>query len=108
MAKHMNRDLENLKKELLLVGSLVEGSTNKAILALTDRRPELADEVIELDHDIDDKEVHVEEECLKLLALHQPVAIDLRFLMVVVIPWFLGIAKPVQVHGLYPGLRNVQ
>ncbi len=83
MAIHLTRDLENLKKELLLVGSLVEDATNKAIIALTDRRPELAAEVIRSDRDVDDREVLVEEECLKLLALHQPVATDLRFVIAV-------------------------
>ena len=81
MAIHLIRDLENLKKELLLVGSMVEDATNKALHALTDRRPELAEEVIQGDRLIDDKEVEVEEDCLKLLALHQPVATDLRFVI---------------------------
>jgi phosphate transport system protein len=83
MAIHLLRDLEKLKKELLLVGSLVEDATNKALLSLIDGRVELADEVIEGDREIDDREVLVEEECLKLLALHQPVAADLRFVIAV-------------------------
>ena len=83
MPIHLLRDLERLKKELLLVGSLVEEATNKALLSLTDRRIELANEVIEGDREIDDREVQVEEECLKLLALHQPVATDLRFVIAV-------------------------
>lgn len=83
MAIHLVRDLEKLKKELLLVGSMVEDATNKAIVALIDRRPELAEEVIEGDRDVDEKEVQVEEECLKVLALHQPVAADLRFVVTV-------------------------
>jgi phosphate transport system protein len=81
MAIHMHRDLEKLKKEILLLGSMAEDATTKAILALTDRRPELAGEVIEGDAEIDRKEVQVEEECLKILALHQPVANDLRFVV---------------------------
>lgn len=81
MAIHLVRDLEKLKKELLLVGSMVEDATNKAIVALIDRRQELAREVIDGDRDVDEREVLVEEECLKVLALHQPVATDLRFVV---------------------------
>ena len=81
MAKHLFRDLENLKKELLLVGSMVEDAVHKAVLSLLDRRPNLAREVVQGDRDIDAKEVQVDEDCHKLLALHQPVANDLRFVL---------------------------
>ena len=81
MAKHLLRDLENLKKELLLVGSMVEDAVHKAVLSLIDRRADLAREVIEGDKEIDEKEVQVDEECHKVLALHQPVAQDLRFVL---------------------------
>ena len=81
MAIHLFRDLENLKKELLLVGALAEEATKKAILTIVDRRRDLSDEVIKGDVEIDQREVRLEEECLKVLALHQPVAYDLRFVM---------------------------
>lgn len=81
MAKHLLRDLENLKKELLLLGAMVEDAVRRAVLALIDRRPNLAREVIEGDREIDDKEIQVDEECHKILALHQPVANDLRFVL---------------------------
>jgi phosphate transport system protein len=81
MSKHLQRDLDRLKKQLLEVGSLVEEGTNKAILALTELRKDLAEEVIALDTEIDSREVEIEEECLKILALHQPVARDLRFVI---------------------------
>jgi phosphate transport system protein len=81
MAKHLLRDLENLKKELLLLGSMVEDAVHKAVLSLIDRRADLAQEVIEGDREIDQKEVQVDEECHKVLALHQPVAHDLRFVL---------------------------
>jgi phosphate transport system protein len=77
------RDLENLKKRLLDVGHLVEQAIRKSTLALLDRRTDLAQEAIDGDEQIDMAEVHVEEECLKILALHQPVATDLRFLIAV-------------------------
>jgi phosphate transport system protein len=83
MPKHLRRDLDNLKKEILATGALVEEATDKAIASLVDRRPELALEVIEADRLIDEKEVATEVECLKVLALHQPVARDLRFIIAV-------------------------
>ncbi|MFM8980593.1 MAG: phosphate signaling complex protein PhoU [Planctomycetia bacterium] len=83
MAIHLLRDLDHLKKQVLVVGSLVEEATDKAISALVDRRPALAEEVLRGDDRIDRKEVEVEEECLKILALHQPVAADLRFIITV-------------------------
>jgi len=81
MSKHLQRDLERLKKQLLEEESLVEEAVNKAIAALTERRPALCDEVIAADDVIDQREVAIEEECLKILALHQPVAADLRFVI---------------------------
>jgi phosphate transport system protein len=81
MTVHLQRDLDHLRKEILTMGSLVEEAINKAINALVQRLPDVAREVIDADNRIDEKEVEVEEECLKLLALHQPVAIDLRFII---------------------------
>ena len=78
MTKHLRRDLEHLERELLELGALVEHAIKSAIIAVIDRRPELADQVIAGDDAIDAKEVEVEEECLKVLALHQPCAGDLR------------------------------
>jgi phosphate transport system protein len=83
MTKHLLRDLENLKKQVLLLGSLVEGAILKATTALLERRPELAIEVLHGDDAIDAREVAIEEECLKILALHQPVAADLRYIVTV-------------------------
>jgi phosphate transport system protein len=81
--KHLHHDLELLEKRILMIGSLVEQATNKAILALVARRPQLAEEVIREDDEIDSQEVECENECLKMLALHQPVAGDLRFIITV-------------------------
>jgi phosphate transport system protein len=83
MTAHLKRDLENLKKEILTMGSMVETAVNKAISALINRRLELAEEVLKGDNDIDNKELEVEDQCLKILALHQPVAADLRFTVAV-------------------------
>jgi phosphate transport system protein len=83
MSLHLQRDLEALKKEVLQLGNLVESAINTAIHALNNREVALADKVMQLEVEINDKEVYVEEECLKILALHQPVAVDLRFIVVV-------------------------
>ncbi|MBK8098727.1 MAG: phosphate signaling complex protein PhoU [Planctomycetes bacterium] len=83
MTKHLLRDLEHLKQQLLLLGSMVEGAILKATTALLDRRPELSSAVMHGDDAIDAREVQIEEECLKILALHQPVAIDLRYIVAV-------------------------
>ncbi|HKI34111.1 MAG TPA: phosphate signaling complex protein PhoU [Gemmataceae bacterium] len=78
MSKHLERDLDNLQKDLLALAASVEEAIHKAIRALQERDVPLANEVIDGDSDIDEEENHVEEECLKVLALHQPVAVDLR------------------------------
>ncbi len=83
MARHLLRDLEALKKDLLTIGSLVEDATNKAILALVDRRVDLAEAVLRSDREVDEREVRLEDACLKVLALHQPVAADLCFVVIV-------------------------
>ena len=79
MTKHLQADLQNLERNLLALGARVEDAVRRAISALSTQRADLANEVIEGDSEIDDAEVALEEECLKVLALHQPVAGDLRF-----------------------------
>jgi phosphate transport system protein len=78
MAKHLQRDLDSLQRDLLALAGLVEAAIHKAIRALQERNTRLAQDVIGGDPQIDSEENHIEEECLKILALHQPVAIDLR------------------------------
>lgn len=78
MSKHLQRDIDALNNELLKISSMVEAMIDKATQALAERRYDLADEVVNSDEYVDRHEVHVEEECLKMLALHQPVAVDLR------------------------------
>ena len=75
--------MDKLKKKILSTGALVEESINKASAALEQRRADLAREVIDGDSEIDQLEVEVEEDCLKILALHQPVAIDLRLIITI-------------------------
>lgn len=78
MAKHLQRDLDNLQRDLLALAGLVEGAVFKSIQSLQERNVNLAREVIAGDTQIDCEENHIDEECLKILALHQPVAVDLR------------------------------
>jgi phosphate transport system protein len=78
MSVHLLRDLESLKREILALGAMVQEAVDSAALALVERRPELAEEVIAGDERIDQKDLEIEELGLKILALHQPVAADLR------------------------------
>jgi phosphate transport system protein len=78
MSKHLQRDLDNLQRDILGLATLVEAAVHKSIRALRERSVALAREVIAGDAEIDREENLVEEECLKILALHQPVASDLR------------------------------
>jgi phosphate transport system protein len=80
---HLHRDMDQLKRELLATGGMVEQAIRRATQALHDRRGDIADEIIAGDAEIDRREVDVEEMALKILALHQPVAVDLRFIAVV-------------------------
>jgi len=83
MAKQLPRQIDALKQKILFVGTLVEEAIAKAISALINRDGNLANTVIEADAEIDRMDVDVEEECLKILALYQPVAADLRFVVAV-------------------------
>jgi phosphate transport system protein len=78
MSKHLERDLEALENEILDQSSRVEEMIAKACQALVERRPDTANEVIANELEINVREVEIEEDCLKILALHQPVAVDLR------------------------------
>jgi phosphate transport system protein len=78
MSRHLERDLENMQREILALASSVEEAIHKAIRALQTRDVLLAKQVIDGDSQIDEEENQIEEECLKMLALHQPVAVDLR------------------------------
>jgi phosphate transport system protein len=81
MSQHLHHAIGRLKKMILMVGTLVEESLRDSIRAFLERDATLAKSIIEEDASIDRMEVEVEEECLKILALHQPVAVDLRFIV---------------------------
>ena len=80
MERHFEQELESLREQLLVMGGRAETATRKAIRALERREPELADEVIGEDRIIDRLEIDIEERCVRLLALQQPMARDLRFI----------------------------
>jgi phosphate transport system protein len=80
MAKQIEEDLTDLTKRILHIGGLVETAVDRALTALLDRDAGAAREVIDGDTAVDDLELEVEERCLDLLALQQPVARDLRFI----------------------------
>ena len=77
----LHKEIERLKKELLALGAIVEELLRKAVRALQARDAKLAREVMEADERVDNREVELEEDGLKIIALHQPVAIDLRFIV---------------------------
>ena len=81
MSQHFQREIERLKKKLLTVSAVVEESIARSITAVMQHDADLAQLVAAGDVEIDHMEVDVEEDCLKILALHQPVAIDLRFVV---------------------------
>ena len=81
MSSHLRLEIEKLKKRLLAISALVEESVQQAVQAVQERDETRAQSVIAGDTQIDLREVDLEEECLKVLALHQPVASDLRFII---------------------------
>jgi phosphate transport system protein len=84
MARHLQREIERLKKKILALGAIVEDNLRQAFAAIESRDADAARQVILADLIIDENEVEVEEECLKLLALYQPVAVDLRYIVAVI------------------------
>lgn len=84
MTRHFQRELDQLKKRILALGAMAEERVHMAVKAMENRNSELAEKIIQTDYEIDEAEMDIEEECLKILALHQPVAVDLRFLSAVI------------------------
>jgi len=80
MERHFEQELKALKENLLLMGGRAEGIVRKSIESLRRRDPILAQKVFEDDRAIDRLEIDIEESCLRLLALQQPLAGDLRFI----------------------------
>ena len=83
MPVHLQKEIDKLKKQIVLLAGSVEKRVADAVKSIDQRDAELAQRIKDTDQDIDQTEVEVEEECLKILALYQPVAMDLRFIVAV-------------------------
>ncbi len=84
MSIHFQKELTKLKKSILTLGAMVEDRVRMAAKSLEERDADQDEKVIKLDYEIDEMEVEIEEECLKVMALYQPVAVDLRFLVAMI------------------------
>lgn len=80
MERHLDQELEKLNNDLLKMATMVEEAIHNSIEALKNRDKELAQKVIGDDEEVDEMEIRIEEEIIDLLALFQPMAIDLRFI----------------------------
>jgi phosphate transport system protein len=78
MSKLFEQEMLNIERQLMLLFGVVEKMIDDAVRSLSEQRSDLADEVIRSDQGVDQTEVAIEEDCLKVLALHQPVAVNLR------------------------------
>ena len=83
MTNLLHKELGQLEQQLLTLTAVVEESVQLAIKALEECNYELAKKVVDNDAQVNRMEVELEEECLKVLALHQPVANDLRMIVVI-------------------------
>jgi len=83
MKRHSQKEIEQLKNQIIELGGFVEKHVECAVAAVIERDPAKAEKVIEGDRRIDSREVQIESECLKILALYQPVAMDLRLVVAV-------------------------
>jgi phosphate transport system protein len=78
--KKYEEDLKKLREDILTMGGLVEDQIQKAVNSLVERDSELAESVIERDREVNQFDVDIDDLCIRLLALHQPAARDLRFI----------------------------
>jgi len=80
MHRHFDDELQSLKEQILRMGGLAEEQVQGALRALVERDSDLARKIIENDRQVNTLDVAVDEDCLRLLALQQPTARDLRFI----------------------------
>ena len=80
MDTHFQKELEKLKENLLKMAALVEDAISDSVQSLVKRDSSLGQKTMELEDRINAMDLDIEETCLKLLALRQPMAIDLRFI----------------------------
>jgi phosphate transport system protein len=81
MDRHFDEELQNVKRKIVDMAAMVEESITKSLDALKNKDLKMADEIQELDHKIDRLEITIEDMCIELIARHQPVGRDLRFLI---------------------------
>jgi phosphate transport system protein len=79
-----HKEIDNLRNKFLSLGSMVEDRVRKACSAIKSRDDEIINYILRSDYEVDDMEIEIEEDCLKILALHQPVARDLRFIIAII------------------------
>jgi phosphate transport system protein len=80
MQRHFDQELAQLKEQLLRMGSVVERQILRSMQSLVERDSELATKVVDHDRDVNSLDVDIDDTCIRLLALHQPTARDLRFI----------------------------
>lgn len=81
ISEQFNKELEDIRNNVLTMGGMVEEQLELAIKAFTTNDVELAELVIKQDNPIDDLEVKLDRECMQIMALRQPTAFDLRLLI---------------------------
>ena len=84
ISEQFNKELEDIRNKVLVMGGLVERQIELAIEAYTTGNMELAEQVIKQDNDVDLLEIAIDQECTQILALRQPTAFDLRLLIAVI------------------------
>jgi len=84
MAANLHKEINKIKKSILSLGAMAEHRFRRAIDAVKKGDRDIAQSIIDSDVEVDELEVDIEEECLKILALYQPVAVDLRFIIAVI------------------------
>jgi phosphate transport system protein len=80
MVRHFEQELDNLKKRLLDMGKLVEGMINSSIKSILDRDESAKNEVFDQEAKVNKCQIEIDEYCIAMIALHQPAAVDLRFI----------------------------
>jgi len=80
MERHFETEMQALKNRLLSMGAMVEERVHQAVLALMERNAQAAETIIAGDAEVNELQIEVDDRCLKLLALQQPMASDLRLI----------------------------
>lgn len=84
MHRNFHHEINKIQQKLLTMSSMVEDRVRKACSVIESEDLKLTESIIKADWEIDEQEIEIEEECLKIMALYQPVARDLRFLVTVI------------------------